>query len=293
MRDVWHARCRSCGPPPRVGSDPPLACRYAAALATVLPGPFLQGATWAGSRFVSNWSDYVTAFAPSLASLSYHRYPESACSNRTVTLAQLMDDAAAAGVGEFLAPLARVASAAGIPMYVGEGNSASCGGYSTVSDVLGAALWAVDVLFHVAAVGVERWNFHGGPKGPYAAIAYSDVSTDVPDVRPLYYGLLTFASATANDSVIYAVKNVTGNNPLIKAWAVKVSGRVGRGEHGHARVSSGPTPGIHPPRPRTLALCRTGRASPAWSSSTRTTAAARTTPQSRSSRRGGSTRQRV
>ena len=92
---------------------------------------------------------------------------------------------------------------------------------------IGAGLWAVDAMLHAAAVGVGRFNFHGGPTGPYAAVAYADVKADVPEVRPLFYGLLAFARSTANDSVLMEVKNVTGNNPFIKAWAVKV--RVGGG----------------------------------------------------------------
>ena len=50
-------------------------------------------------------------------------------------------------------PLATVAAERGIPLYVGEGNSASCGGSGGVSDVFASALWAVDVLFHAAGEG--------------------------------------------------------------------------------------------------------------------------------------------
>ena len=48
-----------------------------------------------------------------------------------------MEDASAAGIGSFIAPYAAVAAAAGLPMYIGEGNSVSCGGAKNVSDVLG------------------------------------------------------------------------------------------------------------------------------------------------------------
>ena len=202
---------------------------YAGALNTILPAPRIQGATWCHPAWAPNWTDYVTSFGPAVfSSLSYHRYAESSCAGHSPTMAALMADAASAGIAEFLAPLARTAAAARIPFFVGEGNSISCGGAYNLSDVGASALWALDTLFNVAAVGVERWNFHGGPDGAYAAVAYDDITVDMPDVRPMYYGLRAFAEATASNSVLYSVKNVTGNNGFIKAWAVTDDARATR-----------------------------------------------------------------
>lgn len=40
-----------------------------------------------------------------------------------------------------LAPYVQTALATGIPFYIGEGNSVSCGGQYNISDVFGATLW--------------------------------------------------------------------------------------------------------------------------------------------------------
>ena len=99
----------------------------------------------------------------------------------------------------------------------------SCGGYTNVSDIFASALWSMDAMINMAAVGIERWNFHGGPNGPYSAIAYNDPknpAADVVTVRPMFYGLWAFSAATGHGSVLYETK-VTSSNGFIKGYAVK------------------------------------------------------------------------
>lgn len=87
-----------------------------------------------------------------------------------------------------------------IPFVVGEGNSASCGGMPGVSDTMTSALWALDFLPGVSKAGGQAMNFHGGPEGPYAAIAFNSSAPGVPTVRPLFYGLLAFSELVGNHS---------------------------------------------------------------------------------------------
>lgn len=131
-----------------------------------------------------------------------------------------MADSSAEGQANTTRPLADIAAAHSIPMFIGEGNSVSCGGYTGVSDVFGAALWAMDTLINQASIGVERWNFHGSQGNPYAAIMYPDTTNDTPRVLPLYYGLWAFSAATANHSVLHKVQ-LTTTNPFVKAYAVR------------------------------------------------------------------------
>jgi hypothetical protein len=119
------------------------------------------------------------------------------------------------------APIAAAARAWGLPFFIGEGNSVSCGGQVNVSDVFGAALWAVDSLLTHAEVGVLRWNFHGCPEGAYTAIAYANTSADAPDVRPLFYGMLAFTVAT-RDAELFDAK-VTSTNGLVRAHVARTS----------------------------------------------------------------------
>lgn len=191
--------------------------------------------------------------------LSFHNYAESVCNGDVATVDGLLADKSAAGHAADMAPLAATAMAKHVPFYIGEGNSVSCGGKTGVSDVFASALWVVDILFNMAAIGAQvreggvrgaaglpprcrcctaaschprrhcrllttplsqRWNFHGGPLGAYATIAFPPGSQDVAQVRPMYYGLLAFTAATANASVIMRVNTQHNDNPFVKCWAV-------------------------------------------------------------------------
>lgn len=105
----------------------------------------------------------------------------------------------------------------------GEGNSVACGGAEGVSDVFGAALWALDAVFYAASLGVSRWNFHGGPAGAYTAIAYKSRASSVPDVRPLYYAIWAVATAVAGDARLMNA-SVVSSNPGVRAWALRAAG---------------------------------------------------------------------
>jgi hypothetical protein len=48
-------------------------------------GPVIQGAVWCCHWNVSLWSEYVSAFASSLKTLSYHRYALTDCNGKRVT----------------------------------------------------------------------------------------------------------------------------------------------------------------------------------------------------------------
>ena len=195
----------------------------AAAVVAAVPGRRLQGATWCTNNWSANFADYMAAFGKFMSSVSLHRYAGTACNGGKATIAELMADKAAAGEAANVAPAVATAAAHGVPLYIGEGNSVSCGGTTGVSDVWAAAVWAVDVLFNMAAVGVSRWNFHGMPKGPYATAVWNDVSADSVEVRPLFYGMLVFTAAASGGAVLQTVTTVASSNPFIKCWAVRTA----------------------------------------------------------------------
>lgn len=186
----------------------------------------LQGAAWASGRWENDFSDYMSAFEGAMSSVSIHRYPETVCGGATATVARLLDDSAAEGQAASVA--AWVARAQGVPLFIGEGNSVSCGGAAGVSDVWASALWALDILFGMASVGVQRWNFHGMPGGPYAVFNFPNPSTEEVEVRPIFYGLLAFSAAAGGASVITNVTTVASTNPFIKCWCVVDSGNRAR-----------------------------------------------------------------
>ena len=186
--------------------------------------PRIQGAAWCSPRWNTSWLDFTRTFGANLSSLSFHTYAQTACNGNTQSSVPglLSNNITAKFAAEVAAPLA-AARAFGIPFKIGEGNSVSCGGRAGVSDVFASALWAVDTLFTAASLGLVRFNFHGMPEGPYSAIAYEDKSSNVPNVRPLFYGLLAFATAsgsTGDSAHMLRVTTVTTTNDYLRCWSV-------------------------------------------------------------------------
>ena len=187
-----------------------------------VPPQRFQGLTFCCHRFDSAIGAYVAANKDLLHSLSYHEYALSVCEGQTNTIFQLLSNAVVDDATARLQPTIAAARSIGRPFFLGEGNSVSCGGEKNVSDVFASALWAVDALLAHAAAGVARWNFHGCEQGAYTAIAYADVTQDVPDVRPLFYGMYAFTYATRGAELYRAA--VTSSNPLVRAYAARTGG---------------------------------------------------------------------
>ena len=180
--------------------EPEFASFVSAFRTAGMPERSVQGATYASFKadFSGNVSSYISKHHAELSSFSWHRYPISHCNGRNVTQADLLADHAVQSQADELGAYARLAEAANIPFWVGEGNSCSCGGMPGVSDTFTTALWVVDFLPALAAVGARGMNFHGGPRGVYPAVGFE--AGGGLEVRPLYYGLLMFSEFAANYS---------------------------------------------------------------------------------------------
>jgi hypothetical protein len=111
----------------------------------------------------------------------------------------------------------------GIPFRIGEMNSLSSGGEQGISNAFGSALWAVDIMFEFAQVGVEGVNWHTNSCCAYDAFEFDSHGTgasttySLTSVNPLYYGLLFFQEATGNGAHLLPVTLTTEAN--LKAWA--------------------------------------------------------------------------
>lgn len=207
------------------------AAHVTALEAAGMPHGRVQGAVFCcnNSQYNREWPHYVSSFARDLASISHHWYGLHGCGNASVTIADLLADAASADAAAYFAPLATAARAAGVPMRLGEGNTVNCGGRANVSDVFASALWAVDILFEMGAVGVSQVNFHGGPnaRDRYTAISFDALPSTVPHVRPLFYGMWAAATAAANSATPLAA-TVHSTNAAVKVHALRDSAGVER-----------------------------------------------------------------
>ena len=155
-----------------------------------------------------------------LSSVSIHSYPNTHCSNHTVTIDMLLTDAAAQNEAHYIASLQLPAKLdqLGLPLQLGEGNSVSCGGMPGVSNSFASAVWAVDTLFNLAAVGMRGFNFHGGGSSlaSYSAFVFANGSTERVTVQPLFYALHVFARATRDYPRIVYTEVQSTTNPAIK-----------------------------------------------------------------------------
>ncbi|KAJ9468353.1 Beta-glucuronidase [Diplonema papillatum] len=170
-----------------------------------VPGPkFVQGGAFCCPK--GDWSagllDHVRSLEASLVSFSLHDYPRSYCSsnpNQTI----LGDDCAYRPLYQPIRggnySYQQYANATSVPFWIGEGNSASCGGLPNISDTFSATLWALDYLPYLSKAGYQGMNFHGGPHPPGGYTPVVDVNGSL-SVEPLYYGLLGFAQLTANSA---------------------------------------------------------------------------------------------
>ena len=117
---------------------------------------------------------------------------------------------------------------AGLRFRLDELNSVACRGRRGVSDTFASALWMVDTLFNMAAVGVDGVNVHTLPGAAYQLFTLGHNGTHWHAfVHPDYYGMLMFAQAFPPAARLLAVSAPSGG---VKAWATQ-------GSDGRTRVT--------------------------------------------------------
>ena len=100
----------------------------------------------------------------------------------------------------------KAAVAAKLPWRISECNSINGGGFTGVSNVFGAALWALDFMWNIAENNGTGVNFHGGTGGPYSPFVYSNGVT-VP--QPIYYAFLAFKYGANGATILPASLSTT------------------------------------------------------------------------------------
>ncbi len=237
------------------GWSPALYAQQFAAVAGALPGVPLAGPA-AGSV---KWSTQIGPFLaanPRVAVATLHAYPLKRCRATThVSSAQLLDESSSTGLAALLAPYARTARAAGVPLRIGELNSISCGGEPGVSDSFASALWSLDTLFSLSRAGIAGVNVHSTPQIPNQLFAFTQAGGRwSARVYPIYYGLLAFARAAPPGARLIPVAG--GTRRPLRAWAT-------RGPDGRIRVvlinpraAGAVAVGIRGPRARSARLER-------------------------------------
>ncbi|KAH8650916.1 hypothetical protein BGZ60DRAFT_508900 [Tricladium varicosporioides] len=161
--------------------------------------------------------------------ISDHDYMGSNCPARTqiATLeANLLNHTHMTSIAYYHDYLGNYSVSQGTKYVLGETNSISCQGQLNVSDVFGAALWAVDYVLYMSSLNVSRLYFHAGTPYRYSAWQPIAIGDSPAHVKALYYSNLFTATAFAagNKQV-----SVLVNETFFTAYAVYDAG-VGREE---------------------------------------------------------------
>src|SRR6202044_1846291 len=126
------------------------------------------------------------------------------------------------GLAQSIEPYVSYAHAHGLAFRVDEMNSAAlarCLGRSGVSATFSSALWALDTLFNMAAIGVDGVNVHTLPGAAYQLFTFTHSRGSwQASVRPEYYGLLMFSQAFPPGAVLLPVAAPAGP---VKVWATR------------------------------------------------------------------------
>ncbi|HET9094554.1 MAG TPA: hypothetical protein VFN36_05655 [Solirubrobacteraceae bacterium] len=163
----------------------------------------LPGVRLAGPGYTSLASlPYVNAFLTDshrLGLLTVHTYPlrSTRCAAARPQDSELFTPPSLQGLASGLAAWESLARRHGIGLRVDEMNSITCGGQPGVTNTLGPALWALNILPLYAQAGINGVNIQSRPFTAQNLIQTTDTSAGWRvRVQPEYYGLLAFAQLT-------------------------------------------------------------------------------------------------
>ena len=153
-------------------------------------GPDAAGATEWVEQFARDEGD-------DLKLLTHHHYSQGPPRNKSTTIENLL--AGKTGIEKKLERIAAASQAAHLPYRFCEVNSCFGGGKADVSDTCASALWVLDLMFTLAAHGCGGINVETGVNqlgriSDYSPIYPTSAASYV--ARPIYYGMLAFASAS-------------------------------------------------------------------------------------------------
>ncbi|KAJ8086107.1 hypothetical protein PM082_004927 [Marasmius tenuissimus] len=156
---------------------------------------------WSLAGLVSSLGDALSK----VKSFSGHSYPQSACGGASTNLQNLMTHSGIVSYTKKYKTDADAVHGAGKRYFLGETNSATCGG-GGISPTFGAALWIVDYVLQGALNGIERLYFHQGTIGNCQYCWWGRFTTGAP-----FYGTYFLNTFLGRDGTkISALDDGTG-----------------------------------------------------------------------------------
>jgi hypothetical protein len=201
--------------------------RFAAAVRAAVPGAPIAGPGYGSLRWMPELGSFIARERPTLALVTYHRYPlkdcgESTGSAQAPTTAHLLADSSSRGLAASLQPAIADARAQGLRVRITELNSVACRGEAGLSNRLPAAVWGLDALFEMVDAGVAGVDIHTRSLSSYSPLYFSRANGHwAVRATPLYYALLLFARLDGRGARVARVATPT---PAIKVWRITGAG---------------------------------------------------------------------
>lgn len=159
---------------------------------------------------------------PRVGIVTVHRYGLDRCDKPApiLTTNELLSVRGQERVAQSTEASVKTAHAHGVPLRIEELNAVACGGQPRVSDTFGSAIWALDVMFETARVGVDGVNIHTRAAGLNSLFTVQDIQGRwAAQVRPEYEGLMMFAQAAPSGARLLPVSGAAGRT--LHAWATR------------------------------------------------------------------------
>ena len=196
----------------------------------MIPSPVIAGSKLNVADIFKDLGSKLTA---NVSQVSVHNYMAGATQAGVTLQKTLMNHTAVKqSIGKHVSYAATAAAAdGGNPDYIiGEHNSLYGGGAAGLSDVFGAALWAMDFSLYAASTGViKRVHFHQSVGSPYAAWWPNSPQ----QTKPPYYGKMAASTFLAGSNAPGFIVTPfgfgsTSSADLDVGYTVKVNGVVTR-----------------------------------------------------------------
>ncbi|KAK7451043.1 hypothetical protein VKT23_012718 [Stygiomarasmius scandens] len=173
-----------------------------------------------------------------ITTVSQHHYSGSFCSGDGGLLQDLMTKSTIRSNLTIFSPDVTAVRNQGLDYVLGETNSYACHGAPGVSNVAGAALWALDYALFARQIGATRVFFHEGIGFKYnliqpltltrSTLDASNLSTPLPPhVQPPYYAAIIAAEAIG-DSGDTQIAELTVNNTRVAGYVFFTGGKITR-----------------------------------------------------------------
>ncbi|KAJ8523517.1 hypothetical protein ONZ45_g96 [Pleurotus djamor] len=164
---------------------------------------YLQTPTWSTAGLIPMLGSAIGF----VKTFSGHSYPQSACGGAATNLQALMSHSSIVSYTSRYRSEAAAAHNVGKRYFLGETNSATCGG-GGISPTFGAALWIIDYSLQAALNGVERQYFHQGTIGNCQYCWWGRFTTGAP-----FYGVAFVSEFLGTDGVKLAMLD-DGTGPV-------------------------------------------------------------------------------